>query len=118
MRHTDPESTLVLLLKIAALGQLLDAVGGAQCDACMVSDGLTPPTAGNTEPSQIHKLETSQLRQSALTTLMRGSAPMRAVPLRVTGVVILLHRSCTSAASRRSRMARIECRMSRLSLSP
>src|SRR5581483_7038523 len=50
--------------------------------AWMVSEGLTPPTVGNTEPSQTHRFAMSQLRQSALTTLVRGSSPMRAVPLR------------------------------------
>ena len=53
-----------------------------QAIAWMVSDGLTPPTVGNTEPSQIHKLGISHERQSALTTLVRGSAPMRTLPLR------------------------------------
>ena len=53
-----------------------------QAIAWIVSDGLTPPTVGNTEPSQIHRLGMSQLRQSALTTLVRGSSPMRAVPFR------------------------------------
>ena len=53
-----------------------------QAIAWIVSDGLTPPTVGNTEPSQIHKFGMSQLRQSAFTTLVSGSSPIRAVPLR------------------------------------
>src|SRR5262249_22824258 len=53
-----------------------------QAMAWMVRDGLTPPTVGKTDPSQIQRLRISQLRQSASTTLVRGSAPMRAVPLR------------------------------------
>src|ERR1700761_7015467 len=40
-----------------------------QAMACMVSDGLTPPTVQKTEPSQIHRLRMSQERQSASTTL-------------------------------------------------
>ena len=53
-----------------------------QAIAWIVSEGLTPPTVGNTEPSHIHKLGISQERQSALTTLLAGSSPIRAVPLR------------------------------------
>src|SRR5699024_5521665 len=62
----------------AAISRILSAV--RQAIAWMVREGLTPPTVGNTEPSQIHKLGISQLRQSALTTLVRGLSPMRAVP--------------------------------------
>lgn len=50
--------------------------------ASIVRDGLTPPTVGSSDPSQIHEFGISRLRQSALTTLLRGSDPMRAVPLR------------------------------------
>ena len=54
-----------------------------QAIAWIVSDGLTPPTVGNTEPSQIHKLGMSQQRQSALTTLLGHS---QFVDLRWLGV--------------------------------
>src|SRR5690242_18343191 len=46
--------------------------------AWIVSDGLAPPTVGNTEPSQIQRLGMSQLRQSASTTLLDGPLPIRA----------------------------------------
>ena len=64
----------------AAIALIRSAV--RQAIAWMVSDGLTPPTVGNTEPSQIHRFGMSQERQSALTTLVAGSSPMRAVPFR------------------------------------
>ena len=54
----------------------------------MVSDGLTPPTVGNTDPSQTHKLRMSQLRHSALTTLMRGSSPMRGAGASTIGMLM------------------------------
>ncbi|CCD86220.1 Recombinase [Bradyrhizobium sp. ORS 285] len=63
-----------------AIARMRSAV--RQAMAWMVRDGLTPPTVGNTEPSQIHRLGMSQLRQSASTTLLRGSLPILAVPLR------------------------------------
>ena len=50
--------------------------------AWMVREGLTPPVVGNTDPSQIHKFGMSHERQSALTTLVSASNPMRAVPAR------------------------------------
>ncbi|PRG10369.1 hypothetical protein C6Q14_04595 [Burkholderia ambifaria] len=40
--------------------------------ASIVSDGFTPPTVGNTEPSQTHRFGMSQLRQSLSTTLVAG----------------------------------------------
>jgi hypothetical protein len=61
-----------------------------QAIAWMVSDGLTPPTVGNTEPSQIHKLGISHERQSALTTLVRGSAPHTDAAVEMAGVVGLV----------------------------
>jgi hypothetical protein len=46
----------------------------------MVSDGLTPPTVGKTEPSQTHRLGMSHDRQSALTTLhARGAVEVTSV---------------------------------------
>jgi hypothetical protein len=53
-----------------------------QAIAWIVSEGLTPPTVGNTDPSQTQRLLMSQLRQSALTTLVAGSLPIRAVPFK------------------------------------
>jgi hypothetical protein len=53
-----------------------------QAIARIVSEGLTPPTVGDTDPSQIQRLRMSQLRQSAFTTPVRGSLPMRAVPFK------------------------------------
>ena len=60
-----------------------------QAIACMVSDGLTPPTVGNTEPSQIQRLRMSQLRQfgiddagSRIVAHARGAVQM-------AGVVVL-----------------------------
>ena len=50
--------------------------------ACIVRDGFTPPTVGKTEPSQIHRLGISQLRQFVSITLVRGSSPIRAVPFK------------------------------------
>jgi hypothetical protein len=38
-----------------------------QAIAWIVNDGLAPPTVGKTDPSQIHKLGMSQLRQSSVT---------------------------------------------------
>src|SRR3546814_18915847 len=58
--HSSPRAAIVLI-RSAVL----------QAIACMVREGLTPPTVGNTDPSQIHKLGISQLRQSALTTMVR-----------------------------------------------
>ena len=56
-----------------------------QAIAWMVRDGLTPPTVGNTEPSQTQRLRMSQLRWLVSTTLRRGSSPVRAM----AGVVVL-----------------------------
>ena len=48
----------------------------------IVSEGFTPPVVGKIEPSQTQRFGMSQLLQSALTTLVAGSSPMRAVPAR------------------------------------
>ena len=61
-----------------------------QAIAWMVSDGLTPPTVGNTEPSQIQRLGMSQLRQSALTTLVRGIVAHARGAVEMAGVVGLV----------------------------
>ena len=55
----------------------------------MVSEGFTPPTVGNTEPSQIQRFGISQLRQSASTTLLFRVAahPRRSVEM--AGIIIL-----------------------------
>jgi hypothetical protein len=39
--------------------------------------GVAPPTVGHTEPSQTHRFQMSQLRQSASTTLVHQSFPGR-----------------------------------------
>ncbi len=82
------------------------------------SDGLTPPTVGNTEPSQIHRFGMSQLRQSALTTLRarvvahaRGAVEMAGV----VGLVPQLARAGGLEASPHE--AASSGRISRLSLS-
>ena len=60
-----------------------------QAIAWIVSDGLTPPTVGNTEPSQIHRLGMSQLRQSASTTLVARIVAHARGAVQMAGVVLL-----------------------------
>ena len=60
-----------------------------QAIAWMVSDGLTPPTVGNTEPSQIQRLGMSQLRQSASTTLSARIVAHARRAVEMAGVVVL-----------------------------
>ena len=60
-----------------------------QAIAWMVSDGLTPPTVGNTEPSQIQRLGMSQLRQSASTTLRARIVAHPRGAVQMAGVVVL-----------------------------
>jgi hypothetical protein len=43
----------------------------------MVSDGLTPPVVGKTDPSQTQRLGMSRLLQSESTTLVCASNPKR-----------------------------------------
>src|SRR3954466_12641762 len=43
--------------------------------------GLIPPDETNTEPSARNRLSTSCARPNASTTDLRGSSPMRAVPM-------------------------------------
>ena len=84
LRRSGAVSTLrrvwIIARRAAAKPLMRSAV--RQAMAWMVRDGLTPPTVGKTEPSQIQRLRMSQLRQSASTTLVRRSSPIRAVPLR------------------------------------
>ena len=83
-RQTRPVATSSIksLLKLAAARQALMRSAVRHAIAWMVRDGLTPPTVGKTEPSQIQRLGMSQLRQFVSTTLVRGSSPIRAVPFK------------------------------------
>src|SRR6185437_6794414 len=70
-----------------------------QASAWMVSDGLTPPLVGNSEPSHTHRLGIDQLRPSLSTTLSWGSSPMRHPPIRCE-VSSSTHSSLPPPASR------------------
>ena len=54
----------------------------------MVSDGFTPPVVGNSEPSQIQRFGMSQLRPSALTTLVLRVRAHAAGAHQMAGVVV------------------------------
>jgi hypothetical protein len=56
----------------------------------MVRDGLTPPTVGNTEPSQIHKFGMSQLRQSGVDDAVAAIVPHPRGAVQMGGVVVFV----------------------------
>jgi hypothetical protein len=87
-----------------------------QAIAWMVRDGLTPPTVGNADPSQIHRLGMSQLRQSAFTTLNAGSSPIRQVPFRWQVSSVCSQMSRASTACSEWAMKSKACRINALSL--
>ena len=68
-------------LKLPACRHRLDPIGGAQAIAWIVSDGLTPPTVGNTEPRKSTDCDVPAAA-IGVDDAARGSSPMRAVPLR------------------------------------
>ena len=87
-----------------------------QASAWMVSDGLTPPLVGNSDPSQTHRFGIDQLRPSLSTTLSLGSSPILHPPIRCE-VSSSTHSSFAPPASSTERIEPIECSISFRSLS-
>ena len=59
-----------------------------QASAWMVSDGLTPPLVGNSDPSQTHRFGIDQLRPSLFDDAVLGIVAHPAAAHQVRGVVV------------------------------
>src|SRR5581483_2214433 len=65
-----------------AAGALVSRWASREARAMIVNAGLAEPWVGQTEPSVITTLGTSQIRWSASTSESSGEAPIRAPPMR------------------------------------